>query len=514
MLSHPLEQCVQCVPNLREDLTATRVKSYQLEAGAFKLSYATELVTEAILSQLFAFAEEKKALEWMLKMQSGEVINKLENIPSENRSVLHTALRIPKGQVPLSQKASFIAEKNQQELTRLQQFLTEVMDFTTLVQVGIGGSSLGPEAVYQALKPYGIKGREAHFIANIDPDASYSILNSLDLKKTLFVIVSKSGTTLETLTNEALIRERLKEEGLDPKQHLIAVTEEKSLMDNLLYYREVFYIWDSIGGRFSVTSMVGAVVLSFILGYASFLQFLEGAYEMDQIALKVSPNENLPLFAALLGVWNHSFLKIPTIAVIPYSEALSRFPAYLQQLSMESNGKHISRQGEKVSYPTGPIVWGEPGTNGQHSFFQLLHQGDLLASLEFIGFLEPAYGFDLEIDKSLSQEKLLGNMIAQAISLAAGESSQNPNKHFEGGRPSHILMAKKCDPFTLGSLMAYYEHKIAFQGFLWGINSFDQEGVQLGKRLSSKMIEEMVLSRANKASKDPLLHAYVNFIQD
>jgi glucose-6-phosphate isomerase len=241
--------------------------------------------------------------------------------------------------------------------------------------------------------------------------------------------------------------------------------------------------------------MVGAVMLSFTLGFDTFLQFLEGAYEMDQAALKTTFDENLPLMSALLSFWNTTYLKFKTVAVIPYSQALHRLPAHLQQLDMESNGKRINRQAKFIDYLTGPVLWGEPGTNGQHSFFQLLHQGTLVVPIEFIGFSNSQYGTDLLIEGSTSQEKLNGNLLAQVLALAYGQPSTNPNTDFPGNRPSRLLIGNRCDALTLGSLIAYYEHKVAFHGFLLNINSFDQEGVQLGKKLATEMIQGLAHQR-------------------
>jgi glucose-6-phosphate isomerase len=247
-------------------------------------------------------------------------------------------------------------------------------------------------------------------------------------------------------------------------------------MDNPSEYRASFYIWDYIGGRYSVTSMVGAVALAFALGMDRFLEFLRGANAMDKAALQADPHANLPLLSALLGIWNRNFLEHPTTAIIPYSHALSRFPAHLQQLDMESNGKRIDKEGKPVHFDTGPIIWGEPGTNGQHSFYQSIHQGTAVIPLEFIGFATAQYGEDLSYKGTFSQEKLLSNLFAQAVALAQGQKSENPNKVFPGNRPSRILLAHQLDPYTLGALLAFYEHKVVFQGFIWNINSFDQEG--------------------------------------
>ncbi|MBX9743976.1 MAG: glucose-6-phosphate isomerase, partial [Chlamydiales bacterium] len=260
--------------------------------------------------------------------------------------------------------------------------------------------------------------------------------------------------------------------------------------------------WDFVGGRYSPTSMEGAVMLGFALGFTEWMKLLRGAHAMDIHAKTAKPGENLPLFSALLGIWNRNFLHLPTVAIIPYSQALVRFPAHLQQLDMESNGKSIDRQGKKCTYATGPVIWGEPGTNGQHSFYQLIHQGTDVIPVEFIGFRHSQANQDLSIQKTTSQQKLLSNLFAQSIALAVGQSNQNPNKVFPGNRPNRIFFADRLDPYTLGALLAFYEHKVAFQGFIWNINSFDQEGVQLGKVLANKMLS--LFAQEAKPSSFPL----------
>lgn len=494
-------------PDLRKILTPERVLSFKAEAAGIQLLYATERVDKPILQELFKLAEQREVVRQMRSMQAGERVN-----VSENRPALHTAMRDlfedhPRS--PATQEAVTLAQK---EIDKLRLFLSQPSSFTTLIQIGIGGSSLGPEAIYLGLEAYGIPGRKAYFLSNVDPDEATRVLNQVDLAKTLIVVVSKSGTTLETLTNEARIRDELRKAGLDPKNHIVAVTGKGSPMDNRTLYKESFYIWDYIGGRYSVTSMVGGVLLGFILGMDRFLEFLKGAYLMDQVALQEGPQQNLPLLGALLGIWNRNFLKCPTVAVIPYSQALARFPAHLQQLDMESNGKHVDKEGNQVTFETGPILWGEPGTNGQHSFFQLLHQGTSVVPVELIGFVESQYGKDLQVEGSYSQEKLLANLFAQAIAFAQGQKSSNPNQEFVGNRPSHILLARKLDPMTLGSLLAYYEHKVAFQGFLWNINSFDQEGVQLGKKLATEMVKTFSEIREGRQASYPLGEAFLSHI--
>lgn len=374
-----------------------------------------------------------------------------------------------------------------------------------MIFVGIGGSELGPRALYQSLTFLTKKNRAVHFIGNVDPDDVADVLQKVELKKALVVVISKSGTTIETATNEQFLRSRFEGEGLNSKEHFVAVTTPKTPMDDPERYLERFFMWDYVGGRYSGTSMVGGVLLGFMCGYEVFYELCKGAHEMDLVALSKDEKNNLPLLGALIGVWNRNFLHYPTVAVIPYSRMLSRFPAHLQQCDMESNGKRIDRKANATRFQTGPIVWGEPGTNAQHSFFQLLHQGTSIVPLELIGFSESQSGIDFVYKGTSSQEKLLSNLVAQAIALAKGQKNTNPNKQFPGNRPSSLLLAKKLTPYSLGALLSYYENKIAFQGFLWGINSFDQEGVQLGKQLADKTLALFT----DKQASFPLAEAFL-----
>lgn len=479
--SHPLD--------MSKILTPERIDKMAIEANGLQLLFGTERVDEQILHALFSLAKEAKVMEKMAAMQKGEVINQIEGFDSENRSVLHTAMRDQFDHAQIAAPAKEASEVAAKELKKLEQFLKKIEGkFTDLVQIGIGGSDLGPRALAIALEPFHRPNLRIHFISNVDPDDANGVLAKLDLKKTLVVVVSKSGSTLETLTNETFVRSRMEKAGIDPKEHFVAVTGEKSPMDNPAHYLESFYIWDFVGGRYSATSMVGGVMLGFALGFDSFIEILRGAHDMDYHALTALPEKNLPLLSALLGIWNRNFLKYPTVAIIPYSQALLRFPAHLQQLDMESNGKQIDHLGHKTDFSTGPIIWGEPGTNGQHSFYQLIHQGTDIIPLEFIGFCHSQRGDDLLIQETTSEQKLLSNLFAQSIALSVGQKSDNPNKNFFGNRPNRILLGNRLTPYALGSLLAYYEHKVAFQGFIWGINSFDQEGVQLGKKLATKML--------------------------
>lgn len=329
---------------------------------------------------------------------------------------------------------------------------------------------------------------EAKFISNVDPDDAAAVLNSVDVARSIFVLVSKSGTTLETLTNESFVKDALANAGLDASKHMIAVTSETSPLAKSDDYLAAFFMDDYIGGRFSSTSAVGGAVLSLAFGPDIFDRFLKGAAEEDALAKNEDIRENPAMLDALIGVYERNVLDYPSTAVLPYSQALSRFPAHLQQLDMESNGKSVNRFGEPVAYKTGPVIFGEPGTNGQHSFYQLLHQGTNIVPLQFIGFKNSQLETDVNIQGSTSQQKLCANVAAQIVAFACGKDDENKNKNFEGGRPSSIIIGEKLTPETLGALLAHFENKIMFQGFVWNVNSFDQEGVQLGKVLAKKVL--------------------------
>jgi len=329
---------------------------------------------------------------------------------------------------------------------------------------------------------------DAKFISNVDPDDASAVLSQVDVAKTIFVLVSKSGTTLETLTNEAFVKNALKEAGLDASKHMIAVTSETSPLAGNPDYLDSFYMDDYIGGRYSSSSAVGGAILSLAFGPEIFDRFLQGAAEADAAAKETDITKNAAMLDALIGVYERNVLGCDTTAVLPYSQALARFPAHLQQLDMESNGKSVNRFGEPVNYVTGPIIFGEPGTNGQHSFYQLLHQGKTIVPLQFVGFKENQMENDVVIEGSTSQQKLKANVAAQIMAFACGKDDENLNKNFEGGRPSSIIVGDKLTPESLGALLAHFENKVMFQGFVWNVNSFDQEGVQLGKLLAKKVL--------------------------
>ncbi|MGE4453695.1 MAG: glucose-6-phosphate isomerase [Sphaerochaeta sp.] len=487
--------------NLKEVLTPQRITSYQAKAGGeLTYNYAAMPIAEEHLAMLQSLSDELMLTDKYRSLLDGEVMN-----TGEKRLVLHHLTRGQVGKnvtVDGQDKGAFY----QEQLTRIESFSEAVRSgkivgstgkaFTTVVQIGIGGSDLGPRAIYLALKGWcasqGIQMLDAQFISNVDPDDAQAVIDEVDLERTLFVLVSKSGTTLETLTNRDLVIQAIKHSGIsgiDPEKHMVAVTSKTSPLASSSALLDAFFIDDYIGGRYSSTSAVGAVILSLAYGFAVVKQFLNGAHQGDIAALQSKITENAALLDALLGVYLRNVLNYPTTAILPYSQALSRFPAHLQQLDMESNGKHVNRDGEELSYPTGMVIFGEPGTNGQHSFYQLLHQGSDIVPLQFIGFKESQYGKDVEVEGSSSQEKLNANLVAQIVAFAQGKEDVNPNKQFCGNRPSSLLYARKLDPVALGALLAHYENKVMFQGFIWNLNSFDQEGVQLGKVLATKVLD-------------------------
>ncbi len=478
-------------------LTQERIASLFSQGANLLLLYGFERVNQEILGELQALADERRVVEQMHALYAGRPINFIEGYESECRAVLHPALRdvFQLGLVS-DVSAKVLVEAELQKLRTF--FETLPSQFETILFIGIGGSQLGPHALAEALVPYHLPNRSVRYVANVDPDDIHEALKGLDCKKTLVAVISKSGTTLETSTNEAWARAYFEKAGLNPREHFVAVTAPKTPMDDPTKYRAIFHMFDFVGGRFSSTSVVGGILISFLAGVNCFFELLDGANQMDRLSITGDMRDNLPLLLALLGVWNRNFLKYPTTAIIPYSRFLHRFPAHLQQCDMESNGKGINRMGERVPYSTGPIIWGEPGTNAQHSFFQLLHQGTDVVPVEFIGFKEASCKKDFLFQETYSQEKLLCNMFAQAIALATGKMHENPNKSFLGNRPSTIILGTKLDPRTLGSLLSLYEHKVVFQGFLWGINSFDQEGVQLGKVLADELLQIKKYRRERK----------------
>ena len=453
--------------NLAEVMTgengAERVKNYSITmAAGFTYNYAAKAVDDNVLAALVKLADEAQLADKFKELYNGAVIN-----TGENRLVLHHMTRGQLGDAVtadgVDKRAFYVEQQN-----RIADFANKVHageitnaageKFTTVVQIGIGGSDLGPRAMYLALENWAKKNNtfkmEAKFISNVDPDDAAAVLNSIDVAHSIFVLVSKSGTTLETLTNESFVKDALKNAGLNPSNHMIAVTSETSPLAKSDDYLAAFFMDDYIGGRYSSTSAVGGAVLSLAFGPEVFADFLDGAAEEDKLAANDDVMKNAAMLDALIGVYERNVLGYPSTAVLPYSQALSRFPAHLQQLDMESNGKSVNRFGDPIDYVTGPVIFGEPGTNGQHSFYQ----------------------------------KLCANVAAQIVAFACGKADENRNKNFEGGRPSSIIIGDQVNPKSMGALLAHFENKVMFQGFLWNINSFDQEGVQLGKVLAKRVL--------------------------
>ena len=476
---------------------AQRVRSYSIPMGeGLDFNYGARPVDDAILDILAKLAEEAQLSEKYEALYNGEVIN-----TGEKRLVLHHLTRGQLGEAVIAdgvdKREFYVGEQN-----KIADFAAKIHSgeltnaagekFTTVVQIGIGGSDLGPRAIYLALENWakvnGCLKMKAEFISNVDPDDAAGVLSKIDIAHSLFILVSKSGTTLETLTNESFVKDALEKAGLDPARHMLAVTSETSPLAKNSGYLAAFFMDDYIGGRYSSSSGVGGAVLSLAFGPEVFARFLAGAAKADELAKNPDIKCNAAMMDALIGVYERNVLGYPTTAVLPYSQAMSRFPAHLQQLDMESNGKSVNRFGEPINYLTGPIIFGEPGTNGQHSFYQLLHQGTNIVPLQFMGFRQSQMGSDVVIEGSTSQQKLGANVAAQIIAFACGKDDSDRNKYFAGGRPSSIIIGNKLSPEALGAILAHFENKVMFQGFVWNVNSFDQEGVQLGKVLAKRVL--------------------------
>lgn len=488
---------VDLAETMKGENGAERVKNYSTPmAAGLAYNYASKQVDDTVLEALAELAKETQLTEKFEELYNGAVIN-----TGEKRLVLHHLTRGQLGdkvEADGVDKRAFYVEQQK----KVEDFANKVHaglianeageKFTTVVQIGIGGSDLGPRAMYLALENWAKKNdtfkMEAKFISNVDPDDASAVLYTIDVAHSLFVLVSKSGTTLETLTNESFVKDALVKAGLDPSKHMIAVTSETSPLAKSDDYLAAFFMDDYIGGRFSSTSAVGGAVLSLAFGPEIFARFLNGAAEEDKLAQNPELLENPAMLDALIGVYERNVLGYQSTAVLPYSQALSRFPAHLQQLDMESNGKSVNRFGDPVDYQTGPIIFGEPGTNGQHSFYQLLHQGTDIVPLQFVGFKNNQMGSDVVIQDSTSQQKLCANVVAQIVAFASGKADEDRNKNFEGGRPSSIIVGDQLTPEALGALLSHFENKVMFQGFVWNLNSFDQEGVQLGKVLAKRVL--------------------------
>ena len=474
-----------------------RVADYSTPmAAGLSYNYAAKEVDETVLAALAKLADEAQLIDKFQELFNGAVIN-----TGENRMVLHHLARKQLGNPVVvdgvDKREFYVAQQKKAADFANKVHAGEITNeagekFTTVVQIGIGGSDLGPRALYIALENWAKANNtfkmEAKFISNVDPDDAAAVLASVDLAHSLFIVVSKSGTTLETLTNEAFVKDALTKAVLNPSRHMLAVTSETSPLAKSEDYLTAIFMDDYIGGRYSSVSGVGGAILSLAFGPEVFAQLLDGAAAEDQLATNRDLKKNPDMLDALIGLFERNVQGYPSTAVLPYSHALRRFPAHLQQCDMESNGKTVNRFGEPVNYVTGPVIFGEPGTNGQHSFYQLLHQGSDIIPLQFIGFRNSQLGVDVDIENSTSQQKLCANVAAQIVAFACGKEDENLNKNFKGKRPSSIIIGEQLTPASLGALLAHFENKIMFQGFLWNLNSFDQEGVQLGKVLAKRVL--------------------------
>ena len=507
-----LKGMVSVAQELSGSGAAERIKKYSIPmGGGLTYNFAAKQVNEQLLKTMAELAEEQQLIEKYQELLDGAVIN-----TGEKRMVLH---QLTRGQLGKDVMADGVNKREfyLNEVKRIADFANDVHNgklvneksekYTTVCQIGIGGSDLGPRAMYIALENWAKKNNtfkmEAHFISNVDPDDAASVVKSLDISKTIFILVSKSGTTLETLTNESFVKDFIKKAGCDASKHMIAVTSETSPLAHNPDYMAAFYMDDYIGGRYSSTSGVGGAVLSLAFGPKVFADFLAGAAEEDKLSLNKDIMKNPAMMDALIGVYERNVQEYPATAILPYSQALARFPAHLQQLDMESNGKSVNCDGQPLNYVTGPVIFGEPGTNGQHSFYQLLHQGTDIIPLQFIAFRKNQTGEDVVIEDSTSQVKLAANVTAQIVAFACGKTDENPNKAFAGNRPSSLIYGDQLNPKSLGALLAHYENKVMFQGFVWNVNSFDQEGVQLGKKLAKTVLS---------GSMDGALKAYAGLL--
>ena len=469
-----------------------RFEHCSASAAGLLLDWSRQRIDAAALSALGALAEAAGVTEGIEAMFRGDAINVIEG-----RAVLHAALRQPAGAGigGAAIEAQVLAER-----ARMLAFAGSVRasgEFDDVVHLGIGGSDLGPAMALQALRHHATGGPRVRFAANVDGCALSDLLAEVDPRRTLFIVVSKTFTTQETLANARSARAWLAErlgEGAVPA-HFAAVSVNGAAMDAFgIHPQRRFQMWDWVGGRYSLWSSVG-VSLAIALGAARFGELLAGAHAMDQHFREAPWSRNLPVLMALLGVWNIDCERLPTLAVLPYDSRLARFPAFLQQLDMESNGKRVGLDGQPVGYGTAPVVWGEPGNEAQHSFFQMLHQGRPRAALDILIGLRSSCG------REDHQELAIANALAQAEALLRGRRGEGvtPQQVQEGGRPLSLLVFDRLDPATLGALVALYEHKVFVQSRVWGINAFDQFGVELGKRIAGEVAEAMRQGDASAA---------------
>lgn len=508
-----------------------RFEDYSIQLEDILLDYSKNRINDAIRTSLFDLAKEVDLKSAIEEMFLGEKINL-----TENRAVLHTALR-NRSNTPVHFEGQNVMPDINVVLDQMKAFADQIQDGTwlgytgkpikSLVNIGIGGSDLGPVMVTEALKPYQKEGLDVFFVSNVDGTHIVETLKKVDPETTLFFIASKTFTTQETMTNAHSARNWFLKAAKDEKaiaKHFVALsTNAKSVAEFGIDTKNMFAFWDWVGGRYSLWSAIG-LPIACAIGFENFEKLLAGAHSMDKHFRTADFEKNVPVILALIGIWNTNFLGATSEAILPYDQYLHRFAAYFQQGNMESNGKYISRAGEKVNYSTGPIIWGEPGTNGQHAFYQLIHQGTHLIPCDFIA---PANSQNPIGDHHV---KLLSNFFAQTEALMNGKSYEEVlsdmqkagksneeiekivnHRVFEGNRPTNSILVKEINPYTLGQLIAMYEHKIFVQGVIWNILSFDQWGVELGKVLANAILPELHGTQevsSHDSSTNGLINAY------
>ena len=480
-----------------------RAERMSLEVDGLFLDYSKNRVDEAIMASLVNLANAAGVPAAAQAMLGGEKIN-----VTEGRAVLHTALRNRSGQ-PVIVDGHDVMPDVLDILERMEAFADSIRSGTwkgytgkrirNIVNIGIGGSDLGPVMAYEALKPYSLRELTVRFVSNIDGTHLVESVRDLDPAETLFIVASKTFTTQETMTNAISARDwllaHLKDKAAIAKHFVAVSTNAAKVSEFGIDTANMFGFWDWVGGRYSLCSAIGLPVM-IAIGAGNFIRMLEGFHAMDRHFATAPLEQNMPVILALLGIWYNNFLDADSHALLPYDQYLARFPAYFQQCDMESNGKSIDKQGKRVAWQTGPIIWGEPGTNGQHAFYQLLHQGTKLIPCDFIGFLRSQNPI------ADHHVKLMANFYAQTEALAFGKSAEAvraegtpeelvPHRTFEGNRPTNTILAERLTPFVLGQLIALYEHKVFVQGVIWNVYSFDQWGVELGKQLAGAILKEL-----------------------
>ncbi|MFZ4772519.1 MAG: glucose-6-phosphate isomerase [Chlamydiia bacterium] len=469
-----------------EALDIERHKHFLSQSQMIRLHYGFEKIDSQIEKDLIEMVEEHQLIVKMKEIFDGKVVNAIHGFSSENRTVTHMKCRDPKDLF------------NQKEVKKAIHFAKNC-PFKQVVVVGIGGSYLGTEAIEVGLSLYPKK-RALHFIANIDPRNTEDVLSHISLKDTLFIFCSKSGGTLEIQSNLALMKDLYQKMGADSRAHFVVVTTPKSPLDDTKTFSDIFYMEESVGGRYSVTSMIGVLPLMLTYGEEVVEEFLKGAHAVDRNLLEKDPKKNPALMDALLAYFNTTVLQAEGTLIAPYAYDLRRLTAHFQQLFMESNGKSVTKEGAFTLKKTQNIVFGGVLTNDQHSYYQAVHQGTFHLDMTVVGFAESRSKNNIEMGHTTAHQKLNANLLAQSIALATGQKTDNPNTTFVGNRPSRILMMESLTAFNLGALLAHFEGRTIYFGFLLGINSFDQEGVQLGKRLAQSTIEKMAGGK-----KDPLI---------